>query len=150
MNNLILTGAVAGFIMVGMKNLVPEKPVDVQIPIDLRRNRDEPMSIEGWFNSGQYLSLSGHPDELRHRRLVSKSFSDIQHQTTNKQTGNHWLLDSHYYPTESVIKRQQFKGPSNEVSYPIAEMGSGWYDRVASVVRPTYTTRIIPYTSYLV
>ena len=114
-----------------------------------RRNWDEPISIEAWRAAGQYLHNSGHPDEIRHRVNVPMSLKEVRHHQTRKLEGNRWLLNSHYFNTSGITKRQQFSGPSDEIHWPLLEMGSDWYNKSVSVSgHKPYLTRIIPWNGY--
>ncbi len=138
-------GAILGyyFIEKGKKTLPSEK---TQMTINYRRNWDEPMGIEVWRAAGQYLHNSGHPDELRLRRNFPQSLAQIRQGYTRKQEGNKYLINGHYINT-ALIRRQQFSGPSNEIHYPIQEMGSGWYAKSVKTKKP-YISRIVPWNGY--
>jgi hypothetical protein len=109
-----------------------------------RRSRDQSMLIDAWRHGGQYLNLSGSPYEDLKKVHYSTDLKNIRDGYTVKTVGgNRWLLHSHYFNTDGITKRQQFKGPSDEYHYPIQEMLSGWYTKAAQNYKP-YLTRIVP------
>lgn len=147
---LVLLGI--GATVVLFNGLTKNKKIYQDIKNDLRRNYDEPLSIECWRGYGQYFHNSGNPAELRYRRNKAMSLDEIKKNYTTKQQSNSYLLNgvngfNGWNFNTPLVRRQQFSGPSDEIHYPFAEMGSNWYRKYMRSYKPR-VTRIIPWNGY--
>jgi hypothetical protein len=109
-----------------------------------RRNKVEGIDLTVERNGGTYLANSGNRTsevffEQYFRNKHPKTVPELNWQAAIKATSNEDLLRKIFYNTRGVTDRTQFKGPTEEFSFPLMNMGSGWYANATANRGPILT-----------
>lgn len=118
------------------------------IPEADRRIADEGIFLDVEKAHGKMYASTSNPEEYMRghtTRKDAKGMSDVKEEFLRRQEQTTSFVKSYAFNQGNVMKRQQFSGPSNEIDYPRAQLGSNWYTKAAKG-GPAYYSRIIPYS----
>jgi len=138
--------AVAGFAAYSMWLTSQQNQQGVKIKGTARRNvQQQPMLLDVFRSLGRVLSMQGYEEqELQKFHPDYFSMPQLKEKFVQKFDGSPKLLEGVYLQGRTdILKRQQFKGPSDEISQPQGMMLSPWYN-AATVGRRPYVTRVVP------
>ncbi len=123
------------------------KKLEIEITDKVERQVYEgPMHYDVIRSVGHQLTNTGkHIEELLKVESEPATLQQIKQQYSDTFKRNPDLLnDTFIEGKRDVMRKQQWRGPSDEVSQPLAHMQGSWYKTAYAMSPIPYVTRVVP------